>query len=90
MITVLSESKPVARKEHNCDACNWILNTGIDGMGFSISEKRAIVKARRNKWKITKGQKYIRQSNIKDGDLYTFKAIPELHELCLKHDLYEV
>lgn len=89
MITVLSESTPVARKEHRCDACEWILSAGIGGMGFSISEKRAIVKAKRNNWKIVKGQKYFRQSNIQDGDLVTFKAIPELHELCLKHDLYE-
>tara|TARA_R110000764_G_scaffold146819_1_gene234604 strand:- start:3658 stop:3930 length:273 start_codon:yes stop_codon:yes gene_type:complete len=89
MITVLSESEPVVRKEHNCDASDWILSAGIDGVGFSISEKRALVKARRNKWKISKGQKYIRQGNIQDGELYTFKAIPELHSICLKCNLYD-
>jgi len=88
MITVLSESEPVARKEHYCDAAQWILSQGINGMDFTMNEKRILVKARRNKWKIVKGQKYIRQNNIQDGVIYTFKCIPELHQICLDNDLY--
>ena len=89
MVTVLSESMPTARKSHICSACEWVVAHGVDGMGFSFAEKREIVKAKRNKWNIVKGQKYIRQSNIQDGELYCFKAIPEIHEICLKYDLYE-
>jgi hypothetical protein len=88
MITVLSESEPTARKDYDCDACAWVLNNGIYGMGFTMKEKRALVKARRNRWKIIKGQKYIKQGNVQNGEIYTFKAIPEIHEICLKHDLY--
>jgi hypothetical protein len=88
MIEVLSESNPVARKNHDCMACDFILSTGISGFGYSFSELRAIVKAKRYGYKITKGQKYIRQNNIFDGEIYTFKAIPEIHDICLNHDLY--
>ena len=89
MITVLSESNPKAIKEHECMACDFILAQGVDGFGYSRDELRLIAKARKNKYKIQVGQKYIKQNNVFDGEFYTFKAIPEMHEICIKHDLYE-
>lgn len=53
-------------------------------------EMREIAKAKRNNWQIQIGQQYIRQNNIQDGEIYTFKAIPAIDEICLNHDLYEV
>ena len=47
MITVLSESKHVARKSHICMASEFILNSGINGFGYSFAELRVIVKAHR-------------------------------------------
>lgn len=88
-VTVLSELTPVARKKHRCMASEFILNYGINGFGYSFSELRSIAKARKNGYKIVKGQKYIRQNNICDNALYTFKAIPEMHEICLKYEHYE-
>lgn len=88
MITVLSESTPIARKDHRCIACEWVFDAGHNIEDFSMREKRLLVKARKNKYKIVKGQKYIRQGNIQDGELYTFKAIPEIHQICLDHDIY--
>jgi hypothetical protein len=90
MVTVLSESKPVARKEHGCDACRWVMNYGWNGMGLAFSERRSIAKAKRNQWKITTGQKYLKQSNLEDGVVRTFKSIPEIHSICLAHDYYDV
>ena len=89
MIRVLSESTPIAAKDHECVACEFILANGIDGNGFTRPELRALSKAKSNKWKIVKGQKYIKQNNVGDDGFYTFKAIPELHEICLKYDMYE-
>lgn len=88
-IIVLSESEPVARKEHDCVASEFILACGVNGFGYSFSELRAIAKAKKNNFKIVKGQKYIKQNNKADGELYTFKAIPEMHQICLDHDHYE-
>jgi len=89
MIRVLSESEPVARKEHDCMASEFILADGVNGFGYSFADLRIIAKAKKNKFKIIKGQKYIRQNNKFDGELYTFKAIPEMHQICLNYDLYE-
>lgn len=88
MVEVLSESTPVARKKHTCMASEFIHNLGLGYIDFSFAELRQIVKARRQGYKIQPGQKYVRQSNKFDGELYTFKAIPAMHEICLAHDLY--
>ena len=52
MIEVLSESTPTARKDHDCMACEFILNNGIDGEGFTRPELRALSKAKKNKRRI--------------------------------------
>ena len=88
-ITVLSESNPVARKEHDCCASDFILSTGISGFGYSFAELRVIAKAKANGYKIQKGERYLRQGNVCDGELYTFKAIPAMHDICIRHGLYE-
>jgi hypothetical protein len=81
---------PVAKKQHDCMASEWIVNALSDIVGMcNYSEKRELVKARRNKWKILPGQKYLRQAMVWGGSLGTFKAIPEMHCICVKYDIYE-
>jgi hypothetical protein len=87
MIRVISESEPTARKDHDCDSCDWLCN-GFGYVDFSFSDLRNIAKAKKQHWKIKKGQKYQKQINVCDGEIYTFKSIPEIHEICIKHDLY--
>lgn len=88
MSIVLSDTQPIAKKDYHCDACAWLLNGGFPE-GMKISEWRSIVKAKRNGWKVKVGQKYLRQTGIYDGDFYCTKSIPEIHEICLKYDVYE-
>lgn len=90
MVKVLSESKQIARKDYECEACTCVLNQGYDGMGFSREERRTLVKARKNNWKIVKGQEYLKQKNIYEGVVFKFKAIPSVHDICIKYDLYAV
>lgn len=89
MIELIRQTEPTARKEHRCDACEFLLQDLCSTVGeLTFSEKRDVVKARRNSWKIKKGQKYINQV-CKYDDIYTVKAIPEIHAICLKYGLYE-
>lgn len=85
-ITVLREEYPIARKDYNCSACEWIRE---DISGFEFAELRKIVMARKNGWKIKKGQRYIKQINICDGDFYVYKAIPDIHDICIEHDIFD-
>ena len=89
MIEILSEREPIANKYHDCNACEFILSEWINGFGFTRSELRTLLKARNNKWRIVPGQKYIKQNIKSDDELYTFKAIHDVHDICLKYDLYE-
>lgn len=91
MTKLLSEKRPKARKNHGCDACEHLLQDDWwrNGGGLSFSELRAIANAKNNGWKIKKGKTYISQRLIIDGDFYQFKAIPIIHEICNKHDVYQ-
>lgn len=88
---LLSESTPKARKSYRCDAVDYVLDSDMlaDRL-FSITELRSIVKARRNQCQIQPGQRYIKQVSVDETtkEIYVFHAILEMHELCLKYDLY--
>lgn len=92
MSTQIGETThPKARKTYRCMASDWIVNGDLYEIfrGCTREERRAIVKARRNRWSIQPGQIYVRQAMVWDGRMGTFKAIPEMHDICLKYDLYE-
>lgn len=85
---VETTSEPIARKNYRCDACDWIhdsINQGI----FSFAEYRLIAKARRDNWQIKKDQRYLKVSGKWDGDWSTFRARPEMHDLCVEHEIYQ-
>lgn len=86
-VVLLSESRPKAKKDHDCIACEFIRESLNQGY-FTFEQYREIVKAKRNGWKIKKGNIYLRQNCVSDGHVYTFKAIPEMAELCSELDLY--
>lgn len=89
MVDVIYESKPIARKDYHCDACHFMLETLCDIIGdMKFSEKREVVKAKRNNWKIKKGDLYVRQFNKGGGDTWTYLAIPAISEICFKYDLF--
>lgn len=87
MSTLLSEHKPKARKDYFCDASRFIRDANCFDR-FSFTEKRIIVRARSNGYRIKKGEQYIKQFVVEGGDNWTFRAIPELHAICIKYDLY--
>ena len=87
MIVTLSESTQKARKEHNCMTREYIedsINQGI----FTFSEYRKIAKMIKSNWKIQIGEKYLRQNNLYDDGLFSFKASIPMHNLCCKYGLY--
>lgn len=90
----ISTSKPVARKNYGCDACVWITEgilgyDCIDDYNMTFAELRSIVRAKQNGWRIMKGQKHL-QATIEscDGDLLSWRAIPEIDEICKKYEIY--
>ena len=82
-----SITTPVARKEYECDGIVFIDECGYDEE-FTPEEIAVINNCRKNGRKIFKGDKYIRVTGMWDGQWVTFRARPEINEICAKYDLY--
>jgi hypothetical protein len=92
MISTIHHSVQVARRDYHCDGCECLfdgrdykINTHTK---FTISEMRAIIKTKNNNFMIKKGEKYIRQFNTDGGDTWTYRSIPEIHEICIKYNIF--
>ena len=81
-------TEPKAAKDYPCDACEWIFNSINEGI-FSFDEMRLIVKAKRDNWKVKKGQKYVKVTGIWNGDWSVFRGRPEIDALCHKYKIYQ-
>lgn len=81
-----------ARAEYECMASIYVkdmLSYYCNG-DFTFAEMRLIVEARRNGWRIRKGDPYVYQFNKYEGDTLTFRAIQAMHDLCVKYDYYSL
>ncbi|TVO75106.1 hypothetical protein [Sedimenticola selenatireducens] len=82
-------SYPVAKKAYRCDACEWINNVPIDECDLADDERHAISAAKADRYKILKGQKYIKVRGIWEGTWQTFRARIDINNICQRHDIYE-
>lgn len=90
-IQKLSESVPFAMKDYPCDSCTWLRESDVlrgTGTGLTFSELRAVAIAKSHNWMILKGERYDKQINKQDGDLYVFRSIPAMLSICHKLDLF--
>lgn len=92
MPRLIKETRPKARKVHRCQAFEILQDLYPLDMPdwWTHNEWECLKEARRVYGKISPGETYVRQTCELYGDIYTFKAKPELHAICLKYDLYEM
>jgi len=82
-------------KDHECNSCLWLYGIGItpesifNQIDFNEDEKQSIINAHANRWKVKKGEPAIYCVGISDSDFGAWYSIPEIHEICLKYDIYE-
>lgn len=72
-----------ARKDYPCDACNRLrenLEDFVEDMTFA--EKRAMVLARQNGWKIKAGEPYVKIPQVDGGEFAVYRAIPAINSIC--------
>lgn len=89
MDTLLKDERRVARKEYHCQASDWIRDCGWEDDDWSKDEADAISSAKGDDWKILKGERYVYQTGVFDGEMVTFRAKINLHEICLRYSFYE-
>lgn len=89
MPELIYESSPRARKGHECNASLFLSDCLSDVFYLMTwSEKKSVVRAKQNRWRIVKGQTYKKQCCKDGGEIFTVRAIPEIHDLCIKYDCY--
>lgn len=97
MHDVLRQSRVIARKEHvseGSDYFDFALKKGVydiqefKEIGMTDDEIKSILDAQKRNWKIEKGEKYFAQTGVYDGDLYDYKCILAIHDICVKYELY--
>jgi len=83
-----SITHPVARKDYRCQAAEWIDRVGLREEDYDPADLESINKAREEGWKILKGTAYIKVRGKWDGEFCTFRARPELNDICQEYDIY--
>ena len=87
MAQLISETRPKARKQYQCDACS-VFNERGELKDLTIDEKDDYLKAQANDYMILPGETYIKQI-VKDDVIGTFRAIPAIFDICVKYDLFD-
>lgn len=80
---------PIAKKSYHCEAFDWIDNSGLSQNDFSKEDYKTIKKAQREGNQIKEGTRYINTRGKFDGEFCTCRMRIDLHEICIKYELYE-
>lgn len=90
MDRLLSEKIVTARKKYACDACYWWLQSGLTADDLNSDDQRLMLKAAEaDNWKILKGQQYLRQTGVQDGEMITYRARVGMNSICIDLDMFD-
>ena len=91
--TILKNEVHTARKDYPCDACENLtvddFMTNPKDYGVSFADMRTLVKIRKESYKIFKGERYLYQVGIFDGDFYALKCRLDAVHIINKYNLNE-
>lgn len=92
MVEYISHKLVKARKDYVCNSYQFLSDELEYNDRFinklTYSEKRAVVKARKSKGVINKGEIYERYTGRYEGSIFSVPSIPEIAAICTKYDLY--
>ena len=77
-----------ARKEYDCQACDWLNQSNLSVYDLSDEELAVIDKAKTEGGKILKGSLYTKTSGKWEGEFDVFRARLDIHDICLNHEIY--
>ena len=90
--TIIHMGTHTARRNYTDDGWDYIdmwISNGCDGISFT--DARILVKYRKAPYRINinKGDKYVRQFNIQDGETFVFRMNKQLYDIAVKYDLFD-
>lgn len=89
---VISDTKHIARKDYYDDSTDYVqqyLSDVSRDTKLTFTELRAVANLKANGWRIKKGQLYFKQVGKFDGDLYTYRTLPVMAEICRRLQLWQ-
>lgn len=89
MYELIRQETPIAQKDYICHASETLMQLPFEDWGLSFAEYREIVKAKRQKWKIKKGQRYNKYIGLYEGDFCVFRAIPAIDKIYNRVEAYD-
>jgi len=83
-------TKPRARKDYDCMACENMQQAWNDAdiKELTADEHHAYELAKSHNFKILKGERYVNQCGVYDGQFYIFRGIPAIVDICHKYELW--
>jgi hypothetical protein len=93
MVENIESGSFVARKKHRDSSwdyiCEWFsYNRPFVKEGPTFAQYRALVSLKQNRGFILPGQRYNWQRNKMDGNLFTWKSLPEIEQICKQFNVY--
>ena len=82
------QNKVTARKDHVCNGCQVYLSE-YSAQDFPFSQKKELIQAAKDGFKIKKGQKYLRCTVVHSGNIWTFKVRIDIDVFLTKHGIYQ-
>lgn len=90
MVRLVKECVYKAKRDYHCDASDAVRELLSCGhVGYTREEFEAISDAQSKGWRIKKGEKYIYQFIVDEHDSWSIRAIPAMHDLCVKFKLFD-
>lgn len=86
-VLVINQTEHVSRKERNCMISEFIEDLEFERDKLSFTELRALATYQRNGRKIMPKEKYIRQFNKSEGDVYEWIAKKDIFDIICKYGL---
>lgn len=78
----------VARKHHECGAYYWFDRSNYGQRDVDADDWLVIEAARVDGGRILPGMQYIHQVTVDGGEFTEFKCRKDMHDICLRYDLY--
>lgn len=78
----------IATEDYACSAYDWVESGALDDAELDFGEKRLLVKTRKAKGKIKKGDVYVKYRVTGCGERCVYRALPFTHKLNSDNDVY--
>lgn len=87
-MTIIRQTLPHARKSYPCDACAAFCRSGLGDDDLTFDDLLIVQAARADRWRILPNRQYVKLIYRDDG-LQTYRARPDMDDLCHRLELFD-